>query len=1125
MKCFHAVSITRNLKTITFTATLLTSLLISAQGAEYFVSLQGSDAHNGLSQAASFLTIQKGVDTLAEGDTLTILPGEYFESVKRENLGGTNRVTTIRAAIPGTVLLRGDVPAPTFKPAEGRPFVYVADFDRPVQCVNERDTLSMLTGAVSLTDLEFVQGGFYHDLEAGKLYISTTHLSAPDARAYTVSVLGTHGLYLERPLRVVIDGLAATGFNNVELLPSYPGYRGAWGIVIGRGVDCVIRNCTAFLNGGGIVFNTAYTSKGREPGKGNVIEHCRAWANFCRFISEGANIAVFNVNDDTIRDCEAYGGGRGLRLYGSIGPGSIEQSSAWDSSIQIKGGVMHSFDGPGLVDRCIALGDAHVHNLSNSIFSGENAYHRGVETPRDNIRLLAEKDLEPDREFADSINWDYRLQATSRFKGAAPDGSDRGPYPYTANIFYVQADGDDKSDGLSLAQAWKTPAGAATRLRPGDTLYLAPGSYAGGMDIATSKDAPVVIRGRGREPAKLAGPVSVSGSGAVVFERIHFAGPVTVAGGRDIAFLNCVFAETDVPLTLSGTAGVRLEHGRFPAHGPVFTGCSQIYLAGNIFAGAAQPAVATDKQDAIIYSDYNLYGAADSVWLVGTRKIPISALQPTHERYSHIGAGVDVPVAGPFGKGVGPVRPPDKAALHVTAPEVHAVTDTTADIEWRTSLAADCVLSWRVKGNAENAAWTTSKRPFRAVGFSTFSLTELMPDTEYEFQVTFENPARLAGGEGEAKELLLPFRTAAAPRTPIAWYVATNGIDTATGQSREQALRTVSAASTRARAGDTVWVAGGTYTELIHVRSTGTEQRPLTFRSLPGEKVMFDGMDRSLSHAFVMLGKSHIHLDGFYFEGFGFGGVPRLGSGTILVYQSDDVQITRCFSSGRGAGYSPALVVATYSERLLVRNCVAAVGSGLSFQNCPGLQLMNNVFFRNLIQQLTVNNGPDQPFLLERNIITDNPGNKVRAMLLEIARVESLVEKDNAYVLRVPDEEKKLFMFYGTVAYAPAARMFDLKMGDEPPVFTELTRLSLAGYQKRFGDTGSLVVDPAFQASTGLDARDAAGKPVFPPDRIAGKQNLDFPDLFATNPDLVKRGIGLQPEAFKDFHFNTKSKK
>ena len=35
---------------------------------------------------------------------------------------------------------------------------------------------------------------------------------------------------------------------------------------------------------------------------------------------------------------------------------------------------------------------------------------------------------------------------------------------------------------------------------------------------------------------------------------------------------------------------------------------------------------------------------------------------------------------------------------------------------------------------------------------------------------------------------------------------------------------------------------------------------------------------------------------------------------------------------------------------------------------------------------------------------------------------------------------------------------------------------------------------------------------------------LDFDSFFTTNPELIKRGIGLQPEAFKDFHFNKPAK-
>ena len=86
----------------------------SAGGTEHFVSRQGNDGNDGLAKEKAFLTIQKGVDALKTGDTLTIAPGEYFEHVKRDNLGDAGKDTLIRAEIPGTVLLRGDVPAPTW---------------------------------------------------------------------------------------------------------------------------------------------------------------------------------------------------------------------------------------------------------------------------------------------------------------------------------------------------------------------------------------------------------------------------------------------------------------------------------------------------------------------------------------------------------------------------------------------------------------------------------------------------------------------------------------------------------------------------------------------------------------------------------------------------------------------------------------------------------------------------------------------------------------------------------------------------------------------------------------------------------------------------------------------------
>lgn len=61
-----------------------------------------------------------------------------------------------------------------------------------------------------------------------------------------------------------------------------------------------------------------------------------------------------------------------------------------------------------------------------------------------------------------------------------------------------------------------------------------------------------------------------------------------------------------------------------------------------------------------------------------------------------------------------------------------------------------------------------------------------------------------------------------------------------------------------------------------------------------------------------------------------------------------------------------------------------------------------------------------------------------------------------------------------------------------------------------------LFADPLFAGDPGV-----AGKPAdksgFSPDRMMEPGlKLDFDSFFATNPELLQRGIGLQREAFKD---------
>src|SRR5690606_17306445 len=78
------------------------------------------------------------------------------------------------------------------------------------------------------------------------------------------------------------------------------------------------------------------------------------------------------------------------------------------------------------------------------------------------------------------------------------------------------------------------------------------------------------------------------------------------------------------------------------------------------------------------------------------------------------------------------------------------------------------------------------------------------------------------------------------------------------------------------------------------------------------------------------------------------------------------------------------------------------------------------------------------------------------------------------------------------------------------------TRLSLEVYRRRVGETDSFITDPSFAGLAGKSAKSG-----FPPDLfISGREMWDFPDFYATDPEVVRRGIGLQPEQFSDFHFH-----
>lgn len=1047
--------------------------------AEFFVSKKGNDGNDGKSVGTAFLSIQKGVDALKPGDVLTIGPGEYAEAVSRENLGGDEADTVVRAEMPGTVLLRGNVPVSGFRKVEGTRFVSVCDYAGELYGVSEVDSLKNLTQSLYREELEFLPGAYFHDAKAGKLYVSSTDLQPAEKHHYRVNVLPAHGIYLKSPRRVVVEGLAVTGFNFNKALTFKEGFS-KWGILMEDPARCVVRQCTAFLNGSGICM------LGNKGGGGNVVENCTAYGNDSRFNTEGGNIAIFNGGpSDALRGNYVYrSGGYGQRFYiTDQGNSVMSDSLGWGNSsgdLWVKG--VRPTAAPIRVERVVSMNGQPARDYRHSLVGQGERRMEKSDTPLDSI-YLETAGLDPEAEFADTAHFDFRLQGTSRFKAGAPDGLAFGPFPDKGDIYYVSGKGSDEADGMSVAQAWKTISHALGKLKKGDTLFLEGGSYA---ENVTLSGEGISLRARGKNPVVLTGDWALTGAKNLSLKRLVFLGGWKAAGGENLDVDNCAFAAQG-GVQAEGVRGLRMTHCVL-AGTLQLPGCREAYLSGNLYAGS--PALEVERMEDIRYSNYNGYPAEAGIWRVSSAALSLGEVQAAQDQYSIVAdAGVGISAAGvalknrgtvaglgPLATDIGLYFEANFEPLRAVGPFVHSVGDTTANLEWWTSRPAVTEFSWGETPACEN------KKRLTHHCYSGYSLTGLTPGKKYYYQIKLIEPYRLLGVRQwitlqDEKTLKGEFTTEKEPRAAQTWYVAPDGDNKNSGQSRKEAWKTLNHAAARVGAGDTVLVAGGDYHETVWLRATGDKGRPITFRGMPNERVNFDGISRGLFAAFVGHGKHHQVFDSFYASNLGrigshqvFLGV-EMGSMFVLTY-SQNVEMRRSLMDGAGPGYSPGFVSATACDNLVMSNCVAIGGFGRPyFSECSGLRVEHSVLFRNLINQLQIFNCSDAK--VTQNIFTDGSPAKFNAAIIETD--SAVTEAGNCFFPRSPQEKKPL--------------MRDIN----------LTK------------SGSLIANPEFAVLASVPLKNEDGKEIYPPDRLPPGP-FRLVDFLPTNPVVVKAGMGLQPE-------------
>jgi hypothetical protein len=1077
-----------------------------SQATEYHVGKQGNDAHDGLAREKAFLTIQKGVSALEPGDTLTIAPGEYAENVRIENFGSPDKETLVRAEIPGTVLLRGDVEAPAFGTVNGRRYAHAADCDGECLAVIEADTLKILKSAAGIDALDISTGSFWHDPAAHKLYVSSSDFQAPEKHHYRVSVRRDHGFLVNNSQRIVIDGLAAAGF--LTPIKNYVFLKANSGFMVIDSRNITIRRCTAFSNQAGITIHDG----DKHVGDGNVVEHSRAFGNS----TDG--IACYYPNNTIFRDCVSFlNGSFGVNFYANrTGTVLFSRTLSWGNGsmdFQMKGAGLSGEDTSALAENCIGLNWFSVFNLSHCIVGGENFYRRGDHARNanpmspDNIALpgvsvpapgssapdvdqcLRELDAFKDKEFADPSNFDFRLQASSQFRGTGSQDSSSGPYPYEPNVYYVTDNGNDQADGLSMGASWKTLEHASSRLEPGDTLYLAGGRYRGDAVISVKG---VTLRGRGLDPAIIDGDFSVTDSAGVTIERLQFTGRVHFENSRDIALANCCFAG---PVDAAGVQGLKLQHA-VVAEPLVVKGCSQVFASGNMFAGL--PGIRVDRQESLVYSAYNSYADAANCLETGGRKIPLVELWKEGEwnarvikpDFSVTDGVMTVKNAhqfvgrGPLGTSIGFHRDWSPLSIRVVGPKVHSVTDTTANIEWWTSCPARVEVRWGDTPECGNSVFINQTDYF------SYSLVGLEPGRKYWVKIKpiytppDSDPGRRVRGSEQASAEAT-FTADAKSATPRTYFVTPAGNDDHDGSSRDTAWKSLQHAADTVRPGDTVLVGGGEYKGTVFFPRSGEKNRPITVKAIPGEKAVIVG------GGFTLNGKHHYRIDSLYFKDH--------DGNVIVANHGSHLEVTRCFREG---GWGVA-ITANGTPDILIKNCAFFPGIGaFSGEHCPNLRIENNVIFGTMINHVMVVNAPNEPFTLRNNIFGESTRGKQYAAAVTLLQATSMIEGNNCFFQRWPEQERNVLEIWELSGKdRNISPLFDVHPKDHfvncLPVYRAVVR-----------PTDSFAANPHLFGGTGT--RQGWGPGVAP---------HEFDALFTVSPELVKRGIGLQPEAFRDFHF------
>ncbi len=1034
-------------------------------GREYFMAPDGKSSGSG-TPTEPWNSLSTALPKLRPGDTLTLKSGVYYGGgmLKQEFFTPGAAPLTVRAEIPGTVLIRGDEDVSGFLREPGRRFVYSRIWKKRVNAVNEKDSSLVYRCAGNAAELEFLRGAFFYDAGKQKLFVVTSDGKSPGEHRLSVSTAGPVGIGIhyrkDRKFSsaIHISGLNFTGFN----AQSYPR---TGGVYLHRTSGAKVTDCLFFLNGNGVIL---------RQGQKCEIARCTAYGNDSPLPvgTEGGNIIIFGPADDSvIRECTAFNTSKhGIRFY--LGPAKN-----------------------CLIENCLTFGNRgggiwiKPHSAENqtrncTALDGLNSLKSSGDRAVSNAYIKYQKK-------GDSTDFVF-LSEKNKKLFAAPELLDYRVLKGNLNVRYISPGGDDRNRGTTPEQPWKS----LKKVEAGQTVYLLPGVY--GQLLELKQDNCTVRPYSTKAPVLLAG-VKVTGKNALIqdvcFPRSDKWAIESEAAGTVIE--RCSFGT--MPLGIKNDFPVTVRHNTFSASVKDILaprGAGSV-VHSNIFASQRLP-------EKCAFRDFNSYTAnvplreKNSFLLHPRFKAPHKGDFSLVNEKEFRGRGIE-------GFPVGAYRFVKKQSSFSTPPELFYVSDTTAELEWWCSSVPKSV---RIYWRKNNETLWKQERAYQENFFGTFSLTGLEKNTAYAVAAELEMPTDMVPGNVYSNAKKSPrktvvFKTRPCPEQGKVFFVSgTRGDDTASG-SKKTPWKTVLRGITALRPGDTLLIDDGVYQESCFIRSSGTREKPVTIKAAPGAKVFWDGNQKRLTRALQLYNKSYINIEGLNFRQFG-----GFSDGVIRIAGGRGISVSRSFCDGRGVGYSPFFIYALRSENCKVSNCVVIRSAhGVYFGSCGGLEIANCVFFLNLIDQIYIDNRPAEKLKVHHCIFVGPSMMKVRNAQLSVQRPELMTEYGNAGYFRLP---RQLQFFTGARTKELTLGQYEALMKKKSdfrygkisfPVLEELTEFKdLKEWQKKWQQAVKLKENAEF--GIGCDGTAAT---------------WDFKSFIPRKLIYAPDGgiIGLQPERFK----------